>query len=142
LIELAKNVKRETDETLEARKRSRSDGGGEDESVIPRWTFEKAYNIVKVLRVSEDPFRVFVKSRPPVAGNQKPLDYYLEPDDFASISPLKGKKATKLKKQLSSNLEHYCAANKDFPLVVIIQLKTTDWGKELADRLESLNKRK
>jgi hypothetical protein len=132
LIKLAKDIRRESEETLdrEGKKRDRS----EAESSIPRWTFENAYNIVKVTCIEESPFRIFVKSRPPVAGNQKPLDYCLESQDFAEISALKGKKAKKLKENLISCLEDYCTS--DFPVVVISHLNTTEWGKDFAAKLE------
>jgi hypothetical protein len=134
LMEMAKNVKQETDETIaNGMKRSRPDDTG-----VPRWTFEKAYNIVKVVRVQEqEPFLVFVKARPPVAGNQKPIDYCMGEEDLAVISSQTGKKATRLKNNLVAALEEFYHENPEIPRAPLItKLRSCGtWGKDAADKL-------
>jgi hypothetical protein len=134
LMEMAKNVKQETDETIaNGKKRSRPDDTG-----VPRWTFEKAYNIVKVVRVQEqEPFLVFVKARPPVAGNQKPIDYCMGEEDLAVISSQTGKKATRLKNNLVAALEEFYDENAETPRAPLIEKLRScgTWGKDAADKL-------
>ena len=101
-----------------------------------KWTFQEAYNIVKVTELVEEPFLMYVLAKPPVAGNQKPLSFVIDDDAFGSVSNLKGRQATKLKKTLSAALVTYCKSDPNARRIAVVKLKPTEWGGELAKELE------
>lgn len=101
-----------------------------------KWSFEEAYNIVSVTSVVDEPFFVDVLAKPPIAGNQKPIAYVFDLDAFKSISKLKGRKATKLKKTLSAALLVFCKSDRKARPLVIANLRLAEWGSDLAAELE------
>jgi len=124
-------------------KRSRESEQEEEDSsslskskkAITRWECSKAYNIIEVTDIREDPFQINVMARPPVAGNQKPLPYFMNQEDFDSVQHQKGRSGTKLRSKLTEALQTYCDKAKDYPRVLIDNLKAFDWGKDLGHLL-------
>jgi hypothetical protein len=103
------------------------------------WSFEQAYNIVRVVRVEVDPILIEVMARPPVAGNQKPVASIMDASDLESVGMHKGRSGTKLRKTLSQGLLEYGRSYEaGFSRSLLAQLKEYEWSKEIAEELEKL----
>jgi len=107
----------------------------ESKRSITKWEFSNAYNIIEVIEVQKDPFQISVKARPPIAGNQKPLPYYMDENDFNSVQDQKGRSGTKLRTKITEALEAYCNAQ-EYPAVLIEKLKQFEWGQKLCEKLQ------
>jgi len=122
--------------TIDVRpKRERASSSAEikDES---RWTFESAYNIVEVIEVKTAPFQLFVKCRPPVAGNQAPRTFCMESSDLSLIDDFQGKKGRRLKTNLANALESFFQDDHD-PTELLEHIRSSTWAVDLVKSLES-----
>jgi len=111
------------------RKREEEAPAGE----TPKWKFEQAYNIVNVTGIEEDPLRIVVMARPPVAGNQKPVAFIMDSDDLGCVDGQRGRNGTKLRKTLANALQEYSG----LPESLVAKLKRFEWSKEIASQLEA-----
>jgi hypothetical protein len=104
-----------------------------------QWEFSQAYNIVKVRTIDEEPFLIHLMARPPIAGNQKALAYFMRRDDFHSVNDQSGRNGSTLRKRLVAALSEYCETLNEIPQFLREELNTFEWSKSVVSSHNSSN---